>query len=462
MAMPMSLVGTFVVMYLLGYSLDNLSLMALILAVGFVVDDAIVMLENIVRHLEMGEAPVKAALNGSREIGFTIVSMTLSLVAVFIPVLFMGGILGRLFQEFAVTIGVAILISGAVSLTLTPMLCSRFLKSHSEHPPGRFFNASERVFEAMLSLYRRSLGWFLDHRRITIGILVLVLCGTVVLLRLVPARVHPERGSRHRLRPDRGGRGDLLRGHEAPAAGRGRGRPADPNVEAFMSNAGRARAVSRGGNTGSSSCGSSRASERELSADQVIQNLRPKLAQIPGHPGLSAEPAAHLGRRPGDQEPVPVHAAGPRHRGALPHRAAGGLERVQATARVSGRDHRSAAEQPAGQRRHRPRQGLLARGLGRADRGRALQRLRRPADLDHLRRHNQYQVILELMPEYQRDAAALSLLYVRSSSGALVPLDALARITRGRRSAVRQPHRPTALGDDLLQPEARRMRWATP
>ncbi len=128
----MSIVGTFAVMYLLGYSVDNLSMMALTLSVGFVVDDAIVMLENIVRHMEMGEKPLQAAFNGSREIGFTIVSMTLSLVAVFIPVLFMGGIIGRLLHEFAVTIGVAILVSGFVSLSLTPMLCSRFLQATEE------------------------------------------------------------------------------------------------------------------------------------------------------------------------------------------------------------------------------------------------------------------------------------------------------------------------------------------
>ena len=137
LALPMSIVGTFAVMYLLGYSLDNLSLMALTLSVGFVVDDAIVMLENIVRHMEMGEKPFEAALKGSREIGFTILSMTLSLAAVFIPVLFMGGILGRLLHEFAVTIGVAILVSGFVSLTLTPMLCSRFLR-----PPGKSITAA--------------------------------------------------------------------------------------------------------------------------------------------------------------------------------------------------------------------------------------------------------------------------------------------------------------------------------
>ncbi len=159
LALPMSIVGTFSLMYLLGYSLDNLSLMALTLAVGFVVDDAIVMLENIVRHMEMGEGVFEAALSGSKEIGFTILSMTVSLVAVFIPILFMGGILGRLFQEFAVTISVAILISGFVSLTLTPMLSSRFLKHQEEVHHGRIYEVSERAFNGMLGRYEKGLKW---------------------------------------------------------------------------------------------------------------------------------------------------------------------------------------------------------------------------------------------------------------------------------------------------------------
>src|SRR4029077_14603955 len=150
MALPLSLVATFGVMYLLNYSLDNLSLMALTLSVGFVVDDAIVMLENIVRHMEMGERPMEAALNGSREIGFTIISMTISLAAVFIPILFMGGILGRLFHEFAVTIGAAILVSGFVSLTFAPMLASRFLRSHHDAKHGVFYNSLEGVFQWMV------------------------------------------------------------------------------------------------------------------------------------------------------------------------------------------------------------------------------------------------------------------------------------------------------------------------
>ena len=157
LALPASIVGTFAVMYLLDYSLDNLSLMALTLSVGFVVDDAIVMLENIVRHMEMGKPPMRAAFDGSKEISFTIISMTISLVAVFIPVLFMGGVVGRLLHEFAVTIGVAILVSGIVSISLTPMLCSRFLKPPHTQKHGWFYNATERMFQAWLRLYDWSL-----------------------------------------------------------------------------------------------------------------------------------------------------------------------------------------------------------------------------------------------------------------------------------------------------------------
>lgn len=189
-ALPISIIGTFAIMYLLGYSLDNLSLMALTLSIGFLVDDAIVMLENIVRHIEIGEKPFEAALNGSREIGFTILSMTLSLVAVFIPVLFMGGIVGRLFKEFAVTISVAILISGLVSLTLTPMMCSRFLKAE-EKKHGRLYLALEKGFEWMINLYKVSLSWSLKHHRlIMIGSLAVLLLTAYIFIK-IPAGFLP-------------------------------------------------------------------------------------------------------------------------------------------------------------------------------------------------------------------------------------------------------------------------------
>src|SRR5436189_3669644 len=162
LALPFSIIGTFAVMYLLHYSLDNLSMMALILCIGFVVDDAIVMLENIVRHIENGEDKLTAALNGSREIGFTILTMTTSLAAVFIPILFMGGILGRLFREFAVTITAAFLISGVVSITLTPMLCSRFLRV--VHAKRGFAGLLDRGFDSLFGSYRWSLGIVLRRR----------------------------------------------------------------------------------------------------------------------------------------------------------------------------------------------------------------------------------------------------------------------------------------------------------
>src|SRR5438552_486363 len=191
LAVPMSIIGTFAVMYLLGYTLDNLSLMALTLSVGFVVDDAIVMLENIVRHMERGEPAMEAALRGSREIGFTIISMTLSLAAVFIPVLFMRGILGRLLHEFAVTIAMAVLVSGLVSLTLTPMLCSRFVRSHQQQRHGQVYQVTQRFFDGMLRAYEWALQRVLRHARLTLLASLLVLAGTVWLFIVIPKGFFP-------------------------------------------------------------------------------------------------------------------------------------------------------------------------------------------------------------------------------------------------------------------------------
>jgi HAE1 family hydrophobic/amphiphilic exporter-1 len=186
LALPISIIGTFAVMQPLGFSLDNLSLLALTLCIGFVVDDAIVILENIVRHMEMGKGPLQAALDGAQEIGFTILSMTLSLAAVFIPVFFLPGILGRLFHEFSVTICVAILISGVVSLTLTPMLCARYLRPPGAERHGRLYMATERFFDAMQGGYERSLRWVLRHRPATMAVSLLLLGLTVVLFERIP------------------------------------------------------------------------------------------------------------------------------------------------------------------------------------------------------------------------------------------------------------------------------------
>ncbi|HEV2718721.1 MAG TPA: efflux RND transporter permease subunit, partial [Thermoanaerobaculia bacterium] len=181
LALPLSIVGTFAVMYVFDYSLDNLSLMALTLSVGFVVDDAIVMLENIVRHMELGERPLEAALKGSKEIGFTILSMTISLAAVFIPILFMGGILGRLFHEFSVTITSAILVSGFVSLSLTPLMSAKFLRPHKDVKHGKLYQATERGFDWSLGVYASGLRWVLRHRLVTLLFSGAILAATVWL-----------------------------------------------------------------------------------------------------------------------------------------------------------------------------------------------------------------------------------------------------------------------------------------
>src|SRR6185503_5606776 len=238
LALPVSIIATFAVMYQLGYSLDNLSLMALTLSVGFVVDDAIVMLENIVRHMEMGKTPTQAAFDGAKEIAFTIVSMTLSLAAVFIPVLFMGGLVGRLLHEFAVVIGVAILVSGFVSISLTPMLCSRFLKPPHEQAHGRFYNLTEKLFNAWLRLYDVTLRATLRHRAVTMAASLVLVVATVYLFGRVPKGFLPSedqgRFSAQTEAIQGIGFDDMVRLQKAV----GEVFDADPNIAAFTSQAG--------------------------------------------------------------------------------------------------------------------------------------------------------------------------------------------------------------------------------
>src|SRR5437588_6919224 len=274
MALPMSIVGTFAIMYLLGYSLDNLSLMALTLSVGFVVDDAIVMLENIVRHMEMGERPMQAAFNGAREIGFTIISMTLSLAAVFIPVLFMGGILGRLLHEFAVTIGVAILVSGVVSLSLTPMLCSRFLRPPREEHHGRVYAGFERFFDGMLRLYDRTLQVTLRHKLATMAVSGAVLAGTVYLFWVMPKGFLPDEDQGQIFIFTEGPQGISFDNMVRHQTALNQIVMQQPWVDSYMSTA-------AGGNAGRLFVRLKPRSERK-GAVQVIQELRGKLAAVPG------------------------------------------------------------------------------------------------------------------------------------------------------------------------------------
>jgi HAE1 family hydrophobic/amphiphilic exporter-1 len=281
LALPMSIIGTFAAMSLLGYSLDNLSLMALTLCVGFVVDDAIVMLENIVRHMENGEPPMQAALNGSREIGFTIISMTLSLSAVFIPVLFMGGLLGRLLHEFAVTIVFAVLVSGFVSLTLTPMMCSRFIRSEHGKKHGPLYNAFERFFDGMRGAYDRSLQMVMRHRLATLNVSLAVLVATLALFVMIPKGFFPDDDTGQVFGITEAAQGisfDAMREHQIAVA---KIAAADLNVADFMSSIG-AGGSSVGLNQGRIFMRLKPRSERKLNANQIIQELRPKFAQIPG------------------------------------------------------------------------------------------------------------------------------------------------------------------------------------
>ena len=216
---PLALLGACALMWAVGYSLDNLSLMAFTISVGFVVDDAIVMLENITRHIEEGEKPLEAALKGSSEIGFTIISISVSLVAVLIPLLMMSGIIGRLFREFSVTIAMTIVVSAFVSLTLTPMLASRFLKSHDEERHGRLYNLSEKGFTALANGYARGVDFVLRHRFATLLTFIATVIATVLSVRHHSQRILPAGGHRYPLRNDGIRPGRFLSGHVSPAAG---------------------------------------------------------------------------------------------------------------------------------------------------------------------------------------------------------------------------------------------------
>jgi multidrug efflux pump len=275
---PLSLIGTFGVMYLAGYSIDNLSLMALTISTGFVVDDAIVVIENVTRYVEQGMRPMQAALHGAQEIGFTVVSISLSLVSVFIPILLMGGIVGRLFREFAVTIAVAILVSLAISLTATPMMCSRLMKAHDEEKHGRLYQASENMFAAVLGAYERSLRWVLQHAALTLGVLLLTIGLNIYLLAIVPKGFFPQE--------DTGRLNGGIQGQQDTSFQAMRARivrfvnivKSDPAVDTVMSFAGGGNGI----NTGFLFVTLKPLGQRNGTADDVVNRLRPQLAQVPG------------------------------------------------------------------------------------------------------------------------------------------------------------------------------------
>jgi HAE1 family hydrophobic/amphiphilic exporter-1 len=281
LALPIAVIGTFAAMAFLGYSLDNLSLMALTLSVGFIVDDAIVMLENIVRHIEEGEEPRAAAFKGSQEIAFTILSMTVSLAAVFIPVMFMGGIIGRLLHEFAVTIVSAILISGLISVTLTPMLCSRFIKPGKGSEHGKFYQWTENAFDRMQDGYARSLKWGMEHKPVIMGLFALSLIATVVMFLNMKTDFIPSEDTGqinvNTESADRTSFEQMVKYQKQMADIASR----DPNIQDVMSSVGSGGARS-GVNTGNMLFVLKPRGDRDLSADQIIQELRPKLGRVMG------------------------------------------------------------------------------------------------------------------------------------------------------------------------------------
>jgi len=425
MALPMSIVGTFAVMYLLGYSLDNLSLMALTLSVGFVVDDAIVMLENIVRHMEMGEPPMQAALKGAREIGFTIVSMTLSLAAVFIPVLFMSGILGRLLHEFAVTIGAAILVSGVVSLSLTPMLCSRFLRASGEEHHGRLWSFFERIFDGMLAVYDRTLRVTLRHKIATMAVSAAVLVATLYLFIAIPKGFLPDEDQGQIFIFTEGPQGisfDSMVQHQLALT---QVVMEQPWVDSFMS-------VAAGGNAGRMFVRMKPRSERK-SAQEIIQELRPKLAAVTG---INAFPQMLPPIRIGgqltksqyqftlqtpDTNELYQYAPklevklrnDPQFRNLMQDVTSDLLIRNPQINVDIDRDKASALGVTANQ---------IEDALYTAYGQRQISTIYAP--------NNAYRVITELEGQYQLDPSALSLLYVRSSNGQLVPLSTVAKLTR--------------------------------
>ncbi|TAN41844.1 MAG: efflux RND transporter permease subunit [Nitrospirae bacterium] len=429
LALPMSIVGTFAAMYLLGYSIDNLSLMALTLSVGFVVDDAIVMLENIVRHMEKGEGVLEAALKGSKEIGFTILSMTLSLVAVFIPVLFMGGLLGRLLHEFAVTISMAILISGFVSLSLTPLLCSRFLKPHAEERHGRLYMFLERFFEGMRKLYEDSLRAVLKHRLAMLIVSVLLFFITIFLFKQMPMGFLPSEDTGQIFAFTEAQQGisfeDMKRHQQALAAIVGQ----DPNIEAYMSSVG-AGGANASGNTGRIFMRLKARHDRKMSADEIMADLRPKVAEVPGiQMFMQNLPPIRIGGQLTKSQ-YQFTLQGPDtddlYRVATEFetkmRAQPELQDVTSDLQIKNPEVNISID----------RDRAIALGIT-ADKientlysaygSRQVSTIYAP--------NNQFRVIVELLPEHQMSPESLSKLYVRSSSGQLVPLSAVAKLGQG-------------------------------
>ncbi len=421
-AVPLSIIGTFAVMYLLGYSLNNLSLMALTLSVGFVVDDAIVMLENIVRHMELGESRMDAALRGSREIGFTIVSMTISLVSVFIPVLFMQGIVGRLLHEFSVTIAVAILVSGFLSLTLTPMLGSLFLTSSHGKKHGFLFNLFERFFQGMNHVYGRSLLFVLRHRFSTLMLAFALLGASIWLFMDMPKGFLPSVDSGVL-------NGISIAGQDISFDSMAAHIEAVKNVVQHDKNVSSVFAIVQGGNQGITFAMLKDRKDRALSADQVIQELQPKLLSVPGIMVLLQNPPPIQIGGNNTQSPYQLTLQDS-DQNEIYHwvpilqekiRATPGFMNVTSDLQIASPQINVDIDRDRAQT-FGVTPDQIQNALFTAYGTRQASTIYTPS--------NEYQVILEVEPQYQRTPEALSKLYIRSARGALVPLDSVVKLER--------------------------------
>jgi len=429
MALPMSIIVTFAAMYFFGFSVDNLSLMALTLAVGFVVDDAIVMLENIVRHLEMGKPVRQAVLDGSAEISFTIVSMTVSLAAVFIPVLFMGGIVGRLFQEFAVVIIVAILLSGFVSLSLTPMLSNLILRPHHQVRHGRLFKIMESFFNGWLNLYRKTLMIAVRFHLITFAVSIAVLVATGYLFVKIPKGFLPSEDT-----------GLIVGFTEASQSISFEAMVrhqkvlhdillAEPAIATFMSTVG-AGGPNLAGNSGRLSLRLKPRNERAESADELIQKLRPKLANIPGiQVFLVNPPPINIGGRT-TKSLYQFTLQGP-DTDELYHYAAMVEDRMRQIPLLVDVNSDLQLKNPEIQV-HINRDKASALGLTAFQIEDVLRSAYGSREVSIIYTPtNSYKVIVEVLPEYQKDRSALDMLYIRTASGQLTPLNAAVDLKSG-------------------------------
>ena len=428
LALPIAVVGTFAGMAAFGYNLDNLSLMALTLSVGFVVDDAIVMLENIVRHIELGEKPYDAALKGSSEIGFTILSMTISLAAVFIPIVFMGGIVGRLLHEFAVTIILAILFSGVISVTLTPMLCARILKDEHGQKHNWFYKLSEDTFNAVQAKYDSTLRWSLAHRPVIMGVFAGSLVLSVVLMAIMQQDFLPSDDTgrlQANLQAANGTSYDQMARYTQQVA---RIVGDDPNVEKVL--------AQMEGSNGSAGTNNARLmmitlkplDQRKLGADAIVRELRPKVSHIPGvNAFVLNPPAIRLGARNARSNyQYTLQGLDLSQLQEYSGRLLDKLKQIPGFVDLtSDYDAAMPSVQIKIDRDRAAAFGVspqqIENALGSAFGGQQISQINTSS--------NQYEVIMEVLPRYQRDASTLERLYVTSSNGTLVPLNAVTKMT---------------------------------